>query len=117
MESEMLPLLRGRNPRRVQGSVNEARLEDLCTIVWGHFSRKMNKGERRFRFRSGSAEAKSIMVTHHIGLVIYLAFGLFGFISIGGLGAKREGEKKTPLWRKLMAIVFWPLAVIGAIEG
>ena len=61
--------------------------------------------------------AKSIMLTHHIGLAIYLAFGLFGFISIGGLGARREGEKKTPLWRKLMAIVFWPLAVIGAIEG
>jgi hypothetical protein len=57
------------------------------------------------------------MLTHRIGLAIYLAIGLFGFMSIGGLGAKRDGEKKTPLWRKLMAIVFWPLAVIGAIEG
>lgn len=64
-----------------------------------------------------NAGAKSIMLTHHIGLVIYLAFGLFGFMSIGGLGAKRDGEKKTPLWRKLMAILFWPLAMIGAIEG
>jgi hypothetical protein len=63
------------------------------------------------------AKAKSIMFSHHIGLVIYLAFGIFGFMSIGGMGAKREGEKKTPLWRKLMAIVFWPLAMIGAIEG
>jgi hypothetical protein len=57
------------------------------------------------------------MLSHHIGLVIYLAFGLFGFISIGGLGVTREGEKKKALWRKLLAIVFWPLAVIGAIEG
>ena len=57
------------------------------------------------------------MLTHHVGLAIYLAIGLFGFMSIGGMGAKRAGEKKTPLWRKLMAIVFWPLAMIGAIEG
>ncbi len=57
------------------------------------------------------------MFTHHIGLVIYLVFGLFGFMSIGGMGAKREGEKKTPLWKKLMAVVFWPLAMIGAIDG
>lgn len=57
------------------------------------------------------------MLTHHVGLVIYLSIGFFGFMSIGGLAAKREGEKKTPLWRKLMAIVFWPLAMIGAIEG
>jgi hypothetical protein len=57
------------------------------------------------------------MLRNHIGLAIYLACGLFGFISIGGLGARREGEKKAPLWRKLLAIVFWPLAMIGAIEG
>jgi hypothetical protein len=57
------------------------------------------------------------MLSHHIGLAIYLAFGLFGHMSIGGLGAKCEGDKKAPLWRKLLAIVFWPLAMIGAIEG
>jgi hypothetical protein len=57
------------------------------------------------------------MLSHHIGLVIYLGIGLFGFISIGGLGAERAGGKKAPLWRKAMAIVFWPLAMIGAIEG
>ena len=57
------------------------------------------------------------MLRNHIFLVIYVACGLFGFISIGGLGARREGEKKPPLWRKLLAIVFWPLAMIGAIEG
>lgn len=61
--------------------------------------------------------AITIVFTHHIGLVIYLAFGLFGFMSIGGMGAKRVGEKKTPLWKKLMAVVFWPLAMIGAIDG
>ena len=65
----------------------------------------------------GEPGAKTVVFTHHIGLVIYLAFGLFGFMSIGGLNAKRQGEKKTPLWKKLMAIVFWPLAMIGAIEG
>jgi hypothetical protein len=57
------------------------------------------------------------MISHHIGLAIYLGIGLFGFMSIGGLGATREGEKKAPLWRKALAIVFWPLAMIGAIEG
>jgi hypothetical protein len=57
------------------------------------------------------------MVRNHIGIVIYFACGLFGFLSIGGLGARHEGEKKVPLWRKLLAIVFWPLAMIGAIEG
>ena len=57
------------------------------------------------------------MFNHHVGLAIYLAFGLFGFMPIGGLGAGREGEKRKPLWKKLMAIVFWPLAMIGAIEG
>jgi len=58
------------------------------------------------------------VLSHHIGLATYLAFGLFGFMSIGGLGAKKEGEtKKTPLWKKLVAIVFWPLAMIGAIDG
>jgi hypothetical protein len=57
------------------------------------------------------------MLTRHIGLAIYLAIGLFGFMSIGGLGAKRDGEKKAPMWRRLIAIVFWPLAMIGAIEG
>jgi hypothetical protein len=57
------------------------------------------------------------MLRNHIFLVIYLACGLFGFISIGGLGARREGEKKAPLWRKLLAIVLWPPAMIGAIEG
>ena len=57
------------------------------------------------------------MSSHHIGLAIYLGIGLFGFMSIGGAGVRRPGEKKTPIWRKLMAIVFWPLAMIGAIEG
>jgi hypothetical protein len=75
------------------------------------------KGGATLLVLSREPGAKSIMFSHHIGLAIYLAIGLFGFISIGGLGAERAGGKKTPIWRKLMAIVFWPLAMIGAIEG
>ena len=57
------------------------------------------------------------MNNHHIGIAIYLALGLLGYTSIGGVGAQLEGEKKPPLWRKAIVVLFWPLAMIGAIEG
>ena len=74
------------------------------------------KGECEGVFTNVKGKITTVF-SHHIGVVIYLAFGMFGFMSIGGIGAKRDGEKKTPLWKKLMAIVFWPLAMIGAIDG
>ncbi len=48
---------------------------------------------------------------------IYLAFGLLQYSSIGGVGAELEGKKGPPLWRKVLVILLWPLAMIGAIEG
>ncbi len=37
------------------------------------------------------------------GLSFILLVGSSGFLSIGGLGARHEGKKKVPLWRKLLA--------------
>ena len=48
---------------------------------------------------------------------IYIAFGLLQYSSIGGVGAELEGKKGPPLWRKVLVILLWPLAMIGAIEG
>jgi hypothetical protein len=57
------------------------------------------------------------MHLRYILIGIYLVFGLFQYASIGGAGAQLDGTKKPPLWRKLLVIVLWPLAMIGAIEG
>jgi hypothetical protein len=48
---------------------------------------------------------------------IYIAFGLLQYSSIGGVGAQIQGVKEPPLWRKVLVILLWPLAMIGAIEG
>ncbi|MGH9678558.1 MAG: hypothetical protein ACRD4Y_01265 [Candidatus Acidiferrales bacterium] len=63
------------------------------------------------------AEARQNMNFHYIAIAIYLALGLFEYNTIGGVGAHLDGEKKPPLWRRLLVIVLWPLAMIGAIEG
>ena len=57
------------------------------------------------------------MHKHYIGIAIYLLLGLFAYTSVGGAGADMKGEKKTPIWRRLVIIVLWPLAMIGAIQG
>jgi hypothetical protein len=53
----------------------------------------------------------------HVGIAIYVVFGILGYCSIGGAGARLEGEERPPLWRKLIVVTLWPLAMIGAIEG
>jgi hypothetical protein len=52
-----------------------------------------------------------------IALTIYLAFGLLGYISISGVGAGSDGKRKVSRIRKVLAILLWPLAMIGAIEN
>ena len=52
-----------------------------------------------------------------IALAIYLALGLMGYISISGIGAGFDGKRKVSRIRKVLAILLWPLAMIGAIES
>ena len=57
------------------------------------------------------------MHLRYIVMGIYLAFGFLQYASIGGVGAQLEGKKEPPFWRKVLVILLWPLAMIGAIEG
>ena len=57
------------------------------------------------------------MSKFEIALTIYLAFGLLGYISISGVGAGSDGRPKASRIRKVLAILLWPLAMIGAIEN
>lgn len=57
---------------------------------------------------------------HHyleIAVTLYFIFGVLGFSNIGGAGAELEPARKPSLFRRLLVILFWPLAMIGAIEG
>jgi hypothetical protein len=53
----------------------------------------------------------------HIGVAIYFALGLLGYLTISGTGAGLDGKQKPSLARKAMVVLLWPLAMIGAIEG
>jgi hypothetical protein len=53
----------------------------------------------------------------HIGVAIYFALGLLGYLTISGTGAGLDGKQKPSLTRKAMVVLLWPLAMIGAIEG
>ena len=57
------------------------------------------------------------MSKYDIALAIYLAMGLMGYISISGVGAGSDGKHKPSRMRKVLVILLWPLAMIGAIEG
>ena len=59
----------------------------------------------------------SVMHLRYVIAGIYIAFGLLQYSSIGGVGAELEAKKGPPLWRKVLVILLWPLAMIGAIEG
>jgi hypothetical protein len=51
-----------------------------------------------------------------IGFAIYLALGLLGYIGIAG-GADCVGSGPKPrFWRKVLVVVLWPLAMVGAID-
>jgi hypothetical protein len=52
-----------------------------------------------------------------IALTLYLLFGLLGYSNIGGVGADLDSSKKPSLLRRFFVILFWPLAMIGAIES
>lgn len=52
----------------------------------------------------------------YIGIVIYLVLGLLGYGVFGSAGAALEPSKKPSILRRTMVILFWPLAMIGAIE-
>jgi hypothetical protein len=58
-----------------------------------------------------------VMKAFEIGIGIYLALGLLGYIGIAGRVTCADPEKKPPLWRRAMVVVLWPLAMIGAIES
>jgi hypothetical protein len=58
-----------------------------------------------------------VMKLIEIGLGIYLALGLLGYIGIAGRVTCSDPEKKPPFWRRAMVVVLWPLAMIGAIES
>jgi hypothetical protein len=55
--------------------------------------------------------------TLQIGIAIYFALGLLGYLTISGTGAGVDGQQKPSLARKAMVVLLWPLAMIGAIEG
>ena len=57
---------------------------------------------------------------HHfleIALALYFILGLLGYSNIGGVGAEIDSSPKPSFPRRLLVILFWPLAMIGAIEG
>ena len=53
----------------------------------------------------------------YIATSVYIVLGLLGFASIGSAGARLEGRRNPSLLRKVLVILLWPLAAIGAIEG
>jgi hypothetical protein len=79
------------------------------------------KKEKGGSARQGSARNPllrfSVMHLRYILAGIYIAFGLLQYSSIGGVAAQLQGAKEPPLWRKVLVILLWPLAMIGAIEG
>jgi hypothetical protein len=61
-----------------------------------------------------------LIMRHHyleIAFTVYFLLGLLGYSSIGGVGADLDASKKPSLVRRFLVILFWPLAMIGAIEG
>jgi hypothetical protein len=59
------------------------------------------------------------MKHHYLEIVFtfYFVFGLLGYSNIGGVGANLDSSKRPSLVRRFLVILFWPLAMIGAIEG
>ena len=57
---------------------------------------------------------------HHyleIALALYFIFGVLGYSNIGGASVELDSHKKPSFLRRVLVILFWPLAMIGAIEG
>jgi len=52
-----------------------------------------------------------------IAICIYLLLGVLGYWGNGGTsGIELVGGKKPSLARRVLVVLFWPLAMIGAIE-
>ena len=71
-------------------------------------------------FRLGGVERRDNLVKHHyleIALALYCILGLLGYSNIGGVGAEIDSSRKPSFLHRILVILFWPLAMIGAIEG
>jgi hypothetical protein len=55
--------------------------------------------------------------TYLIICAIYLVLGVLGYSNISGVGTRLGEDTPQPFWRKVMVVVLWPLAMIGAIDG
>jgi hypothetical protein len=53
----------------------------------------------------------------YVAIGIYIVLGVLGYASIGSVGAQLDGRGKPSLLRKVLVILLWPLAAIGAIQG
>ena len=61
--------------------------------------------------------AGQVMKGGGYGTVADIVLGLLGYASIGSAGAQLDGSRNPSLLRKLLVILLWPLAAIGAIDG
>jgi hypothetical protein len=59
---------------------------------------------------------RTSMRTYMIIGAVYLLLGILGYNSISGAGTRVGKKAPTPLWKKVMVVVLWPLAMIGAID-
>ncbi len=59
---------------------------------------------------------RSIVNTYRIIGAVYLLLGFLGYSNISGVGTSLGSKTPTPLWRKVMVVALWPLAMIGAID-
>jgi hypothetical protein len=54
----------------------------------------------------------------YIAITIYLSLGILGYWGNSGTsGIELLGGKKPSLIRRIFIVLFWPLAMIGAIEA
>jgi hypothetical protein len=73
-----------------------------------------------FHRRLGGFERRDNLVKHHyleIALTLYFILGLVGYSNIGGIGAEIDSSQKPSFLRRILVVLFWPLAMVGAIEG
>ncbi|HTZ33852.1 MAG TPA: hypothetical protein VMH31_15440 [Methylomirabilota bacterium] len=54
----------------------------------------------------------------YIAITIYLMLGVLGYWgNSGNSGIELVGGRKASLLRRVCVVLFWPLAMIGAIEA
>jgi len=90
---------------------------------WGHIER-CERGQNRLCVkkeecgiaRQSKEVSRSVVRIYMIIGAVYLVLGILGYSNISGVGASVGKQAPTPLWRKVMVVVLWPLAMIGAID-